>query len=453
MSLRPEPPPPLPIYRHKEAGGVETIGMACMSETCEFMPMRFQRRVVGANDILIDMKFCGVCHSDVVWASGDAGAVMGYPRYPAVPGHEAAGVCTEVGPNVTKIKVGDHVGVGCMVDSCRTCAPCRRGDENWCKGKFTSTYGGWGYRHGHAASFPTGEQTKGGYTNKMVVDEHFAVLIPQSYPLEKAGPIMCAGITMYEPLVNHGAGAGTRVAFVGLGGLGLIGIKIAKALGCHVVGISRGEAKRPMALSAGADGYIASSSEEQLLANGETLDLIINTIPIHHDYGVYSALLNGSGRQVMIGVTAAFTAAYVVDQAMCGKCTVTYSGIGGIAHTQEVMNLVDRHQIYPETKVVPVNELNRVFELQSSGNDAGLRYVLDIAGSMTEELLGIVGPGTPLMSTICEPAPKLEVGGTSLSIFSIVGAIFGLIGHETCCRRRAPPNAASPATQPLVTQS
>jgi len=252
---------------------------------------------------------------------------------------------------------------------------------------------------------------------------------------------------MYEPLVHHGARDGTRVGFVGLGGLGLIGIKIAKALGCHVVGISRGEAKRAMAREAGADDYIASASQEHLLANAGTLDLIINTIPINHDYTVYSSLLDTAGRQVMIGVNAAWVGSYVVDQAMCGRCTVTYSGIGGMAHTQEVMDLADRHKIYPDTKVVPVTELNRIYELQSSGNDAGLRYVLDIAGSLTEESFSSVSCGAP---------PKLDHGATALSPCSIVGAVAGLIRHQcfrSCCSRRAPRNARQPLAQPLSNQS
>jgi len=412
-----------------------------MSTSCDFKPIKFQRRPLGDNDVLIDMKFCGVCHSDVVWASGDAAAIMGFPQFPAVPGHELAGICAAVGQNVTKVKVGDQVGVGCMVDSCRNCSKCRSGDENWCKRKFTSTYGGQN-RHGHAATSPKvrGDQTKGGYCTKMVVDEHFAILIPSSYPLEKAGPVMCAGITMYEPLIDHGAKAGTRVGFVGLGGLGLIGIQIAKALGCHVVGISRSEAKRQMAQAAGADDYIATSSAEQLSASVDSLDLVINTIPTNHDYTVYSSLLKNRGRQVLIGVHASFGASYVVDQAMCGRCTVTYSGIGGIAHTQDIINLVDRHKIYPETKVVPVTELNRIFELQSSGNDAGLRYVLDIAGSLTEDAL---------TSATCGAPPKLDIGSTALSQCSIVKEIVKLMCHQCrrscCCRRRAPRNVSSVA--------
>jgi len=195
---------------------VESLGMACMDKNCDFKPIRFKRRQVGDDDVLIDVKYCGVCHSDVGFATGGNEFLLGKPAFPCVPGHELAGVCTAVGKNVIKIQIGDHVGVGCFVDSCMTCGKCTKGSEQWCQKGATLTYG-FKDKHGHAG-FPEGEQTKGGYCTKMVVHERFAILIPKTYPLDKAGPIMCAGVTMYEPLKVHNATKGTRVGIVGLGG-------------------------------------------------------------------------------------------------------------------------------------------------------------------------------------------------------------------------------------------
>lgn len=207
---------------------IDVLCMACDDASCDFKPRRLQRRPVGPNDILIDVHFCGVCHSDLHFAAGHTAKIFTAPQYPCVPGHEMAGVVAYVGEAVTRFRVGDHAGVGCMVDSCGECDKCLQGEEQACKSQ-VQTYGMLD-KSGRAATVPTGRQTMGGYTNRMVVHERFAICIPTSYPLEKAGPVLCAGITSYEPLKKHGATTGTRVGIVGLGGLGVMGIKLAKAL-------------------------------------------------------------------------------------------------------------------------------------------------------------------------------------------------------------------------------
>ena len=278
---------------HVKIGTTESLCMACSDETCDFKPLVMQRRALGPNDILIDMKFCGVCHSDLHHAAGHN---MGQTKYPCVPGHELAGVCIAVGGACSKIRIGMRVGVGCIVDSCLTCAACLQGEEQKCS-KMVGTYGRPDNGSGRAAT-PNG-WTLGGYTTKFVVHEHFAVVIPDGFPLEAAGPVMCAGITMYDPLLKLGA-SGKRVGIVGLGGLGTMGIKLAKAMGCTVTAISRSSAKEAFARSCGADSYVASASPESLAGAKGSLDVILNTIPVYHDYDAFTCLLDRQGKQVTL---------------------------------------------------------------------------------------------------------------------------------------------------------
>eukprot|EP00927_Polykrikos_kofoidii_P002731 TRINITY_DN1108_c0_g2_i1.p1 TRINITY_DN1108_c0_g2~~TRINITY_DN1108_c0_g2_i1.p1 ORF type:complete len:438 (-),score=47.34 TRINITY_DN1108_c0_g2_i1:165-1382(-) len=398
--------------------------MAAVDPSLNVKPVRFQRRPLGDNDVLIDMKYCGMCHSDITWLKNES---MRAVHFPAIAGHELAGICAAVGKSVTKFKVGDHVGVGCMVDSCLNCSNCNTGDENWCKRGLVPTFGGKN-PHGRCATYPEGEQTKGGYCSKMVVHEHFGILIPKSYPLEAAGPIMCAGITMYDPLKAHGVKAGSRVGIVGLGGLGITGIKIAKALSCHVVGMSRGEAKRQTAIDEGADEYIATASAEQLTKHAGSLDLILNTIPGNHDYGIYMPLLTNAGKMVMLGQNKTTAAAFALKYVACGRCPVEMSLIGGIANTQELINLCDKHKITPMTKVVHVSEINRIIEMLDFGNDAGLRYVLDLAGSLTEDTFDQISCGDP---------PKLNQHSSGKPTSGMIPEMVNMLFRFVLCRKRA----------------
>jgi len=359
--------------------------MGCKDETCSFEAMKLKRRELNDLDVLIEMKYCGVCHSDLHFAAGHMQNVLGKVEYPCVPGHELAGVVKEIGSKVTKFSVGDHIGVGCMVDACLECSKCQEGQEQKCS-KQVGTYCGkdWSGR----AKVPDREQTIGGYTNVMVVQERFGIKIPKSYPLEMAGPVMCAGITMYDPLKAFHAKPGDKVGVVGLGGLGVMGVKLAKALGCNVIAISRSESKKPFAMdTCGASGFLASSNTQQMEENARSFDLILNTIPSDHDESIYTALLKSSGYHVLLGLNSSTMASFAVNSLTFGKSKVTFSGIGGIPNTQEVIDLCDKNKIYPEIELHSVTELNRIYEKLDSSNDAGKRYVLDIANTLNEATL------------------------------------------------------------------
>ncbi|CAE7231427.1 adhC2, partial [Symbiodinium natans] len=328
------------------------------------------------------MKYCGVCHSDLHTAAAHLEGVMGAVEYPCVPGHELAGVVAEVGPKVTKFQVGDHIGVGCMVDSCLACDKCKQGFEQKCS-KQVGTYAGkdWSGR----AATPGRKTTIGGYTTRMVVQEHFGIQIPKDYPLEMAGPVMCAGITMYDPLKVNGAKAGSKVGIVGLGGLGVMGVKIAKAMGCEAIAISRAENKRSFAMeSCGASGYIASTIEEQRAKHENTFDIIINTIPTDHDTTIYTKMLKPDGVHILLGLHASMFGAFILSK-FTKQARVKMSGIGGIPNTQEVIDLCAKNKIYPEIELHPVTELNRIYEKLDGSNDAGKRYVLDIERTLGED--------------------------------------------------------------------
>mmetsp|Transcript_81447 Transcript_81447/g.141420 ORF Transcript_81447/g.141420 Transcript_81447/m.141420 type:complete len:419 (+) Transcript_81447:93-1349(+) len=409
---------------------IPALALATSDETCTFSPMPFQRRAVGDKDVLIDMKFCGVCHTDVHVAANHMKSVKP-TKYPCVPGHELAGVCVDVGAGVTRIKVGDHVGVGCMVDSCLECEACLAGDEQKCKWENVGTFDGDSRKFGRADNpdAPLG-QTYGGYTSMMVVHEHFAIKIPKSYPLEAAGPVMCAGITMYDPLKAFGAKEGTRVGIVGLGGLGVMGIKIANALGCQVVAISRGAGKEGLAKDSGARAFIASSSPEDMAQNVNSLDLILNTIPAEHDYVAYTPLLANGGKQVFLGITSGFAAAMFTQKCSLGCCsppTYMSSLIGGIKNTQEVMDLCARDNILPQIRLLPVTEISRIYEDLESGNDAGVRYVLDIGGTLNQEAADSWVPRRPQM----QEHTGLQIGTIlKTALWMLGGRMFG------CCTSR-----------------
>jgi uncharacterized zinc-type alcohol dehydrogenase-like protein len=375
------PPPPSPI---------DTLCLACDGPACAFSVLPMQRRALGDRDVLVDVKYCGVCHSDVHTAAGHMAGITGPVQYPMVPGHELAGVVAAVGAGVTAFAVGDRVGVGCLVDACLSCARCVSGEEQKCKRGNVATYGGKD-AHGRAAQVPEGRQTLGGYAERFVVDERFAVRVPPALPLEAAGPVCCAGITMYDPMRVAGVGPGSRVGIVGLGGLGQMGVKIAAALGCEVTAISRGVAKRAFALERGAAAFVDATSDASLADAAGTLDLILNTVPVYHDYLRFQALLrprrerrglSGAGppRQVLLGLHVGLGGAFVAGSAVgAARSRVASSGIGGIRATQEVMDLCASRGIAPDVEVVGAGEMHRVYETLDAGNDAGKRFVLDVA--------------------------------------------------------------------------
>jgi uncharacterized zinc-type alcohol dehydrogenase-like protein len=388
---------------------VDTLCMACEDETCDFKPTRMQRRPLGDFDVLIQMAYCGVCHSDLHAAAGHTKDLFTPPQYPFVPGHELAGVVAEVGHRVTTFSVGDHCGVGCMVDSCMECDRCLVGEEQLCKQQ-VQTYGAYDVSS-RAAQVPAGRQTLGGYTSVMVVHERFAIRIPKSYPLELAGPVMCAGTTVYDPLQKYGAGAGTRVAVIGLGGLGVFGVKMAKALGCVVTVVSRSMSKQPMAKELGADGYVASSDARQMAAARGSFDLILNFVPSQHDYVPYVRLLDRGGKLVFLGVHAAWAACMWRGGEVSGPCRGSF--IGGLRTTQEAIDLCDRERIFPQVTVRPVSALNEIYEALDASNEAATRFVLDLRASLTEEAF-----------TACTaPPPKLKPAEAGLNKLAVAKEI------------------------------
>ena len=390
---------------------IDVLCMACDDETCVFEARKMQRRPVGPFDVSIEVMFCGVCHSDLHAAAGHMKKINTPPQYPFVPGHELAGVVIAVGGQVTKLKVGDHAGVGCMVDACLECEFCKAGEEQSCKQR-VSTYGA-SDLSGRAAVVPAGSQTIGGYTNRMVVHEHFAICLPKSYPLEKAGPVMCAGITTYQPLKYFGAGPGTRVAVVGLGGLGVMGIKLAKALGSDVTAVSRSASKSSLALECGADRYIASSDAAQMAAAKGSVDLILDLIPSRHDYRVYLHLLAKGGKIVFLGLNASWGAAMFRGGAQApGVCKASF--IGGIRNTQELIDLCEKHQIFPETTVHPVSKLGDIFEWLDSSNDSGTRHVLDVKGSLDEAAVKAGAQRMPALKPAEGGMDKITIIGEAL---------------------------------------
>lgn len=388
---------------------IDTLCMACTDEACDFKPVWMQRRPLGDYDVVIQMMYCGVCHSDLHAAAGHTKDLFTPPEYPFVPGHELAGVCTRVGVNVTKFVIGDHVGVGCMVDSCMECERCIAGEEQRCKQQ-VQTYGAFDVS-GRAAQVPTGRQTIGGYTSVMVVHERFAIRIPKSYPLELAGPVMCAGTTVYDPLKKYGARPGMRVAIIGLGGLGVLGVQIAKALGCVVSVVSRTTSKEQMARGLGADGYVASSDERQMADAKGSFDLILNFVPSQHDYVPYVKLLAKGGKIVFLGVHAAWAACMWRGAAVSGPCRGSF--IGGLRATQEAIDLCDREKIFPQVTVRPVSALNEIYEALDKSNEAATRFVLDLRASLTEEAF----------AACTAPPPKLKPAEAGLNKLAVAKEI------------------------------
>ncbi|WP_030666734.1 NAD(P)-dependent alcohol dehydrogenase [Streptomyces cellulosae] len=323
-----------------------------------------ERRAVREFDVLIDIKFAGICHSDIHQAQEGWGEAI----FPMVPGHEIAGVVSEVGPGVTKFKVGDRVGVGCMVDSCRECDNCKAGLEQYCVKGNVPTYNGIG---------KDGEPTYGGYSEKVVVDENYVVRIPEGISLDVAAPLLCAGITLYSPLKRWGAGPGKKVAIVGLGGLGHMGVKIAHALGAEVTVLSQSLRKKDDGLKLGADHYYATSDENTFKELAGTFDLIVSTVSAPLDFNAYLTLLKTEGALVNVGAPEEPISLNLFSVIGGGK-TLAGSMIGGIAETQEMLDFCAEHSLGAEIELIAASEINEAYErVQSS--DVRYRFVIDTA--------------------------------------------------------------------------
>ncbi|MFJ4622634.1 NAD(P)-dependent alcohol dehydrogenase [Streptomyces sp. NPDC088812] len=323
-----------------------------------------ERRAVGEHDVLIDIKFSGICHSDIHQAREGWGKAI----FPMVPGHEIAGVVSQVGPGVTKFAVGDRVGVGCLVDSCRECDNCRAGLEQYCTGGSVGTYN---------ALDKNGEPTYGGYAQKIVVDENFVVRVPDALPLDVAAPLLCAGITTYSPLRHWNAGPGKKVAVLGMGGLGHMAVKIAHALGAEVTVLSQSLRKKDDGLKLGADHYHATSDPETFKKLAGTFDLILSTVSAPLDLGAYLSLLRTDGAFVNVGAPEEPVALNLFS-VIGGRKTLAGSSIGGIRETQEMLDFCAAHGLGAEIELIGASEINEAYE-RVLVSDVRYRFVIDTA--------------------------------------------------------------------------
>nr|WP_269814277.1 NAD(P)-dependent alcohol dehydrogenase [Lentzea terrae] len=323
-----------------------------------------ERRAVGAHDVLIDIKYAGICHSDIHQVNEGWGEGI----FPMVPGHEIAGVVAEVGSEVTRYAVGDRVGVGCMVDSCRECEFCLRGLEQYCANGNTMTYNGID-RHG--------DVTYGGYSKQIVVDENYAVRIPDSLPLDVAAPLLCAGITLYSPLKHWNVGPGKKVAIVGLGGLGHMGVKIARALGAEVTVLSQSLRKKDDGLKLGAHDYRATNDPATFAELAGKFDVIVSTVSAPLDFTAYLSLLRTEGALVNVGAPEEPISVNLFGL-IGGRKTLAGSMIGGIAETQEMLDFCAEHGLGAEIELINADQVNVAYDrVQSS--DVRYRFVIDTA--------------------------------------------------------------------------
>jgi uncharacterized zinc-type alcohol dehydrogenase-like protein len=337
---------------------------AATSATSPIEKTTIERREVGAKDVLIEIKYSGICHSDIHTVRGEWGDI----QYPQVVGHEIVGFVTEVGSEVSKHNVGDRVGVGCMVNSCRECENCLAGQEQYCLKGNIGTY---------AAVDVDGTITQGGYSTHVVVVEDFVLKVPESIPFEKAAPLLCAGITTYSPLNHWNAGPGTKVAVVGMGGLGHMAVKIAHAMGAEVTVLSQSLSKQEDGLRFGADHYYATSDPATFEQLGGSFDLIINTVSAKIDISAYLSLLRLDGTLVSVGAPA--EPLPVRAFALIGaRRSFAGSNIGGIQETQEMLDFCAAHGIAPETELVAADYINEAYE-RVLASDVRYRFVIDAA--------------------------------------------------------------------------
>ena len=340
-----------------------TKGYAARNATDILSPFDFTRREVGPKDVQFDIQYCGVCHSDLHQVRNEWGGTT----YPIVPGHEIVGRVTKVGSDVTKFKVGDIAGVGCLVDSCRECDNCEKGLEQFCRNGSTGTY--------NAKDKQSGGVTYGGYSNQIVVDEAFVLKVSEKLPLEKVAPLLCAGITTYSPLRHWKVGKGHKVAVVGLGGLGHMAVKFAASFGAEVTMLSTSPEKEQDARHLGAHHFALTKNPEQLKELAGKFDFIIDTVSAPHDYNAYLNMLNTDG--VMICVGAPPTPSQIIAFSLIGgRKSLAGSLIGGLPETQEMLDYCAEHNITSDVEVIDMNYINEAYERMLKG-DVKYRFVID----------------------------------------------------------------------------
>lgn len=342
------------------------LGYAAHSTTTPLVPFRFDRREPRADDVAIEILHCGVCHSDLHSVRNDWGGAV----YPLVPGHEIVGRVVRVGAAVTRFAPGDRVGVGCLVDSCQRCPSCARGDEQYCANGMIGTY--------NSVDPKDGQRTYGGYAEAIVVNEKFVVKIPDGLDLAAAAPLLCAGITTWSPLRHWKVGAGTKVAVIGLGGLGHMAIKLGKALGADLTLFTRSPGKSDDARRLGAERVVVSTDEAQLASVRGQFDLIIDTVPNVHDLNPYLPTLAVGGTLVLVGYLGPLEPALHSVPLILGRKAVAGSVIGGLAETQEMLDFCGAHGIVADIEAIAIADINHAYE-RMLASDVKYRFVIDLA--------------------------------------------------------------------------
>lgn len=347
---------------------IDVKGYAARTAKSRLAPFRFSRRNVGRQDVLIGIRYCGICHSDVHQARDEWGGSI----FPMVPGHEIVGVVEQVGASVKQFKVGQMVGVGCFVDSCRTCPQCKKGEEQYCEGHISFTYNG-KERDGVTPTY-------GGYSTKVVVDQRYVLRIPKQLRPEEAAPLLCAGITTYSPLHHWGVGKGHRLAIVGLGGLGHMAVKIGKALGAHVTVLSHSDKKRRDAKRLGAKDFYKTSDPKTFTTLAKQFDFILDTVSAPHDLDAQLELLKTDGTMILVGVPdkPAQLGAFPL---ILKRRRLVGSLIGGIQETQEMLDFCAKHKCGADVEVIPIQKVNEAYDRLVRG-DVRYRFVIDM-GSLT----------------------------------------------------------------------
>jgi uncharacterized zinc-type alcohol dehydrogenase-like protein len=344
---------------------MKTTGYAATDASLPLARYEFNRRDLRDNDVAMEVLYCGVCHTDLHQSRND----WGWSMYPVVPGHEIVGRVTRIGNKVTRYKVGDHVAVGCMVDSCQHCDQCRKGEEQLCREGNTQTY--------NAKDRIDGTTTYGGYSKHLVVREEFALRMPDGLELSRAAPLLCAGITTYSPLRTWNVGPGSRVGVIGLGGLGHMAVKLASAMGADVTVMSRARDKEADALALGADRLLVSSDKEAMGKAASSLDLIIDTVPVKHDVNPYLPLLDVDGTLVLVGQIGPLAEPSTIPLLM-GRRRIAGSPIGGIAETQEMLDFCAKKNVLPDCEMIAIQDINAAFERLERA-DVRYRFVIDMA--------------------------------------------------------------------------
>ncbi len=345
---------------------IRTHAYAGQSATMPMAPYSFERRDPLPQDVVIDIMYCGVCHSDLHTVKGEwAGTI-----YPCVPGHEIIGRVTKTGASVTKFKTGDLVGVGCMVDSCKTCDNCGQGLEQYCENGFTGTY--------NSPEQKTGANTYGGYADTIVVREDFVLRIPENLDPASAAPLLCAGITTFSPLRHWKVGKGHKVGIVGLGGLGHMGVKLAHAMGAHVVMFTTSPDKEADARKLGADEVVLSKDAAQMAKHKNSFHYILNTVAASHNLDAYLELLRTDGAMTLVGAPPTPHPSPNVFNLIMKRRSLTGSLIGGIAETQEMLDFCGKHNITSDVEIIPIQNIEEAYARMLK-SDVKYRFVIDMA--------------------------------------------------------------------------